>query len=166
MYSNINNDNIPNIGPISTLEYMVESTFGFDKNLKNNILDHIISLEKYIFRWRSVLGDGNCFFRAVIFGYLENIIFNRNINHLKYIMKDIDMKFDESYSKTRQLPYSIRNEFANMNFGLVIKILYLIYEILVNSDNTDSTLQAYEVLLKSFNFCSIFDSVLFYLSRR
>jgi hypothetical protein len=53
----------------------------------------------------------------------ENIIFNRNISLLKYIMVDIDLKFDESYTKTRQLPYSIRNEFANMNFGLVIKIL-------------------------------------------
>src|SRR5690606_13192328 len=58
-------DYLPHIGPVSTLEYMVESTFGFDRTLKSSIIDHILSLEKHIFRWRSVLGDGNCYFRAV-----------------------------------------------------------------------------------------------------
>jgi hypothetical protein len=153
--SNIGIDNT-NVGPVSTLEYMVESTFGFDRNLKQNIIDHIISLEKYIFRWRSILGDGNCFFRAVIFAYLENIIFERNILMIKHIMVEIHTKFNENYVNTRILPQGIKSQLLGMNIKLVIKILYLIYEILENNES-DCILKAYEILLKCFNFCAIFD---------
>jgi hypothetical protein len=40
-------------------------------------------LEKNIFRWRSIKGDGNCYYRAVIFSYLEDLILDKNILMLK-----------------------------------------------------------------------------------
>jgi hypothetical protein len=149
-------DYIPNIGPVSTLEYMVESTFGFDRNLKHDIIEHILSLEKHIFRWRSILGDGNCYFRAIMFGWLENILLEKNALMIKQLIVDMVKKFDESYYNTRILPQSIKNEIKGLNIALATKILYLIFEIL---ENNSDVLQAYEVLIKSFNYCTPFDNV-------
>ena len=81
------------IGPISTLEFMVESAFNFDSKQSKKMLLRIKSLRKHIFRWRTILGDGNCFFRAVIFSYFENLILEKNIILLKHICLEIYEKF-------------------------------------------------------------------------
>jgi hypothetical protein len=143
---------------VSTLEYMVESTFGFDRNLKGEMIEHILSLEKHLFRWRAISGDGNCYFRAIMFGWLENLVFEKNAIRIKYLVIDLYKKFEDSYHNTRILPQSVKNEIKNFNLALVIKILYLIYELLENN-NKDCVLQAYEVLIKCFNYCSPFDNV-------
>ena len=90
-------DNIPNVGPISTLEYMVENTITTENVTFDKILVHLSTLDDYIFRWRSVAGDGNCFYRSVIFAYLEHIIFRRDIIALKKIIVDINVWFDKDY---------------------------------------------------------------------
>ncbi len=156
---NYGNFSVQTVGPVSTLEYMVESTFGFDKNLINHITEHIISLDNYIFRWRSILGDGNCFYRAIIFAFLENIIFERNIELLKEIMTEINTKFDENYPNTRNLHFVNREEILKINKLLILKVFYLIYELLDSNKNAEGVHRAYEILLKSFMFCKSFDLV-------
>jgi hypothetical protein len=153
---NPKNDNQRTIGPVSTLEYMVESTFGFDKNLIIPITEHIISLEKYLFRWRSILGDGNCYYRAIMFAFLENLIFEKNILLLKKIMGEVNEKFDESYFNTRNLPILNQKEILSINKNLILKILYIMYEIL-DQNNVNSKEKAYEILIKCFLFCEAFD---------
>lgn len=153
-YQSKNDDYIPNVGPISTLEYMVESTFGFDRNLIDPISEHIISLEKYLFRWRSVLGDGNCFYRAIIFGFIEKNIFEKNVMLLKQIACEINEKFEES--NLRSLESHIRSEITSINKQLILKIFCLIIEILEQED-PESVSKAYEIFLKSFLFCNTFD---------
>jgi hypothetical protein len=154
IYNN-NPDAILNVGPVSTLEYMVEQTFGWDKNLSTSMANHVLSLESHIFRWRSIFGDGNCYYRAVIFSFMENIIFEKNILLLKTIITEINEKFDQNYFNTRTLSQSIRNDILSLDKNLIIKVLYIIYEVLENSK--DSVLPAYEVLLKSFLYCRSFD---------
>ncbi len=133
---------------------MVESTFGFDRNLIDPISEHIISLEKHLFRWRSVLGDGNCYYRAIIFGFLEKIIFDKNIIQLKQIVIDLNERFSDL--NIRGLSNTLRSEILNINKALIIKIFYLILEILDQND-ADSESKAYEIFLKSFLFCISFD---------
>ena len=161
LYSTLSkSDNQASIGPISTLEYMVESTFGFDNNLLHPISEHIISLEKHLFRWRSILGDGNCYYRAIMFAYLEKIVFEKNILLLKYIMTEINEKFDENYPNTRNLPNHNRQVINGLNKLLILKILYLIYEVLDQSNtnsNSECVQNAYEILIKSLIFCDAFD---------
>ena len=70
---------LSNIGPISTLESLVESNFVYDVTRKEDMYIHILMLEKYLYRWRLINGDGNCFYRAIIFSFLENIIITNNI---------------------------------------------------------------------------------------
>lgn len=155
--ANPKNDNQRTVGPVSTLEYMVESTFGFDKNSINHITEHIISLEKYLFRWRLILGDGNCYYRAIMFAFLENIIFEKNILLLKNIIGEINQKFDESYFNMRNLHINNQKEILSINKNLILKILYIIYEILDNSGVKNSNQNAYEILIKCFLYCDAFD---------
>lgn len=35
--------------------------------------------------WRSILGDGNCYYRSIIYGYLENAVINDNRDSLFYL---------------------------------------------------------------------------------
>ena len=72
-------DNVQTISPISGVGNLVESTFAFDSSFKEDMVYHLIELEKYIYKWRSIDADGNCFYRGVIFSFLENTILNNNI---------------------------------------------------------------------------------------
>ena len=150
-------DYVPNVGLISTLEYMIESTFGFDKNKYKEIINHFITLDKFIFRWRSISGDGNCYYRAIIFGFLEKIIFEKNILFIKKLIVEIDNIFNIENENLKYLSYEIKTEILAINKNLILKILYLIYEILDNPKNNDSVQLCYEILIKCFNFCAQFD---------
>ena len=41
------------------------------------------SLKQYVYVWRKIRGDGNCFYRAVIFRYMEILILNKQIDLIK-----------------------------------------------------------------------------------
>ena len=59
---------------------LIEQTYYYDKNFKNQMIEENCYLEKIIFNWRQILGDGNCFYRSVIFAWLEYLIFHKKIN--------------------------------------------------------------------------------------
>ena len=150
-----------NVCPLSTLEYMVESTFFYDKTLKVQMLQHVLELDDIIYRWRSINGDGNCFYRACIFSFLENIIFTKNILLLKEFICDFDDKLKDDYQNVRCFPF-IKNEIKKINKPLVTQILFLILSTLDNEGNGYG-MSAYEILIKAFNFCKPFDyGMIFY----
>lgn len=154
LYKSNANDNMPNIGPVSTLEYMIESTFGFDRSLQMSMTEHLISLENHIFRWRAINGDGNCYYRAIMFAFIENLVLEKNILMLKNIVVEMNSKFRSDYPNIAELPLELKKEILDsFDKSLVIKIFYLILENLENSNHVS----AYEILLKSFNFCKHFD---------
>jgi hypothetical protein len=50
-------DKLPNVGPVSTLDYLIE---GHRVNkTKQSIVGTYINLNEIIFRWREIAGDGN-----------------------------------------------------------------------------------------------------------
>ena len=160
-YSEISNT----IGPISTLEFMVESAFNFDKNQSSKMLSQIINLKKYIFRWRTVLGDGNCFFRAVIFSYFENLIFEKNITLLKHLCLEIDEKFSNENPLIKRLPPKLRNEYnlIDKNKLIIFNVLIKICNVLENStikDQTKCTFLAFEIFYESIIMSRDFDYML------
>ena len=59
------------IGEFNTLGSLVEKFYGYKEE------NHRIMVQKYklftqdIFKHRTIYGDGNCFYRAVLFSYLE-----------------------------------------------------------------------------------------------
>ena len=74
--------NIHNIGSVCSINYLVESTY-FSQNMsKESKLYDLTELSPYIYKFRNILGDGECFFRGLIFSFLENIILSNNIMQL------------------------------------------------------------------------------------
>jgi hypothetical protein len=154
-------DMLPKVGPISSLEYMIENSIS-DQH-QEQIIMHLSCLDEYVFRWRSINGDGNCFYRSVIFAFLEQIIFDKDTISLKKIIVDIKRMFNKDFlcSQNCILDKETIKEIIKINTDLIIKILLLIYEILdVKKDSNLDTIQiSYETILKSFNCSSQFDLV-------
>ena len=76
------------------IEHMVEQTYNYDIKLKKEMTEESAYLYRVIYSWRRVAGDGNCYYRSVIFSYLEYLIFTENINVLKRIISNIWIKFN------------------------------------------------------------------------
>lgn len=77
-------------------------------------------------------------------------------------MNDINKIMNDYYLETTDLPSSIKEEILKTNKILMLKLLYLMYELLDSSNSQESVHKAYEVLIKSFLFCKSFDIVRIY----
>jgi hypothetical protein len=103
----------------------------------------------------------------VIFSYLEYLIFTENINVLKRIISNIWIKFNVNYIYTKNLPENIKSILVSKETNVVMGILYCIIKQLENKDDKNKNkniFNAYELLLKAFNFSRSFDTLMiFYL---
>jgi hypothetical protein len=125
----------------------------------------IKSMRKFIFRWRKIAGDGNCFFRSVIFSYFENLIFEKKILNIKNICLILSRKFRNDNQLIRKLPMKLQCEynFSNTNDFIVYNILNQICNILENSNiknETECTFRAYELFYTSIIYFKEFDYML------
>ena len=135
----------------------MQSNFKFKIESSNDIISHQEQLRQYVYRWRGVSGDGNCFYRAVIFGYIENIIISRRSDLMAKLILDFNDMFEMLRVKvTSRL---IINQYAEVDPMIGNYILNFIYT-LMTDDFSDST-EAVEVAIKSFNFNKKFDKVRF-----
>ena len=156
----INNLRKENIYHVKGVEFMVEETYGFDKYLKDKMVEEICYLKRIMNSWRRVAGDGNCFYRSVIFSWLEYLIFNKKINILKIVMANLYTKFDPTYPKTKDLPLNLKKQFVTEERYLVLTIIEIIIRKLANNE----IMGAYLTLLKAFNVTRVFDRIMiFYL---
>ena len=154
------NDNLTyNVGPISTLESLVESNFVYDVTRKEDMYIHILMLEKYLYRWRLINGDGNCFYRAIIFSFLENIIITNNILLFREFLILFKEKINVNNKNISSKPY-IKNYVQKIDKTLIIQILFHLCECMDNKAGN-----VYEILVKSFNFCPPFDLGMIYFTR-
>ena len=64
------------VGCILPLTYLIESKFLANMEKIKEIKDKYNALKPYIYNYRTINGDGNCFYRAVMFRYLEILILN------------------------------------------------------------------------------------------
>ena len=144
----INESNSYSINPCVRIFRLVEASFGFDNNKINEMKQKLNLLSDYSF-YRRVKGDGNCYYRAIIFKYLEIIIFNNNIELMKDLILDVEECFEDKKIKNK------------LNIGttdfikpiLVKNILTAIYFSMIDND----ILKAYKLLNISINTCRKFD---------
>ena len=146
------------IGSISSLDFLVETTFNCSPNHYDIMIEDREKLNSYIYKFRSVLGDGDCFYRGFIFSFLENIILTNNI----MLMKELLILFHEKINPKNDL---IKDKdylliLHQMNFEIVTSILY----ILINQMESDIE-KAYKSLLKVFLYCPDFDFGIIYFTR-
>ena len=57
------------IGPLLPLAYLIENHYQFKKDKKKQMQEKYNRLKTHIFNYRQIYGDGNCFYRAVMFRY-------------------------------------------------------------------------------------------------
>ena len=159
------------IEPIINLKKLIESTFFFDSSLKTQMLNHYLELENIVYKFRGVKGDGNCFYRSIIFVFLENIIMEKNIMLLKEITTEINIKFSEEYINNLKLDEKyinqemkfknfLKDNLKNIKKDLIIQCLYVL---IISLDNPSQyKFDTFIVLIKLFIYCSPFDQALIY----
>ena len=74
------------ISCLCSLNFLVESTYYFRENYDELKKYDSIELEPYVYKYRNVNGDGDCFYRGLIFSLLENIILTNYIMQMKELL--------------------------------------------------------------------------------
>ena len=148
-------DNHKKVGPLTPLTHAIESTYSFKAEYRAEMQKKYNRLKKYICNYRTIYGDGNCFYRAIIFRYIELLILYKKTEIIKRLIVDIDRSFKSDEIKRRS---KIGNEIVNSNF--IIQILLVILEYTENGKIEEAHLSFYKALL----FSKIFDySLILYL---
>ena len=142
------------IGPLLPLTYCIENHYIFKPDKKIEMQNKYEKLKNYIFNFRTIFGDGNCFYRAVMFRYIELLILYNEINTLKALTIDINKSFQSSEIKKR---LKIGRDYLNPQ--LIIQVMVTIIELMESKRIPD----AHMALYKSFLFSKIFDySIILY----
>jgi len=148
------------IGPVSSLDYLIETTYYFQENYIHQMFNDKEQLQKYAFKFRNILGDGDCFYRGLIFSFLENIILTNNI----MLMKEISILFDEKISLKNPLVKEndfLKKEIEKKSLDIVTQIFHII----IHYMEIENTSETYIILLKVFLYCSDFDFGIIYFTR-
>ena len=136
------------VGGISPLTFLIEKSYSMDKAKIKEMSDKYNILKNYIYNYRTINGDGNCFYRAVMFRYLEILILNNKIEYLQNLINDIIICFNKEELKQRT---NIRG--LNIKPELTYKILILIVDLLKYNKKEE----AHQILVKSFSTSKKFD---------
>ena len=158
--SNINTnytqfDNNKKVGPFTPLSYVIESTYLFKPENTNEMQKKYDRLKKDILYYRTIYADGNCYYRAIIYRYIELLILNKKIEIFKFLIIDIYYSFQSEEIKKRLY---IGNDMLNPK--LIIQIMIIILEHLENN----RIAEAYKAFYDSLLFSKIFDySLILYL---
>lgn len=131
------------IGQFRSLSHLIESSFKFQHNMKTRMMQKYALLSDDIFQYRNIKGDGNCFYRAVMFSYIEQLIIFNEIEIVRNIIVDIYNSFQQ-------------NDFLKslkFDSNLIVKILVLI-EVAMKKEKIP---QAYDIYVKSWNNYKDFD---------
>jgi len=136
-----------NVGSISPLTYLIESNYQAKKEKVKEMKNKYDILQKFIINYRTINRDGNSFYRAVMFRYLEILILTNNIEQLKNVVFDFMNSFQSEKLKSRII---IRG--LNIKPDLSIKILILIIDLL----SYNMVEEAHKILVKSFTTCQKF----------
>ena len=139
-----------NVNPLISLKKLFEEmTLTNTNNIRLNYNEKYNKLLPIIYRCRKIKGDGNCYYRAVMFRYFEYIILNKNLIVLKKIILEMNQAFN---SKEIQERLYIKMD-CNFKPKLHLNIMYLILNLLENNKIKES----YELFVKCVLSCAIFD---------
>ena len=146
------------IGSISSLDFLIETTYNSNVNNYEIMIKDREELKPYIDKFRSILGDGDCFYRGFMFSLLENIILTDNIMLMKELLILNYEKINLKNELIKEKEYLLI--FHQMNVDIVTHVLY----ILINQMENDIK-KAYKTLLKLFLYCPDFDFGIIYFMR-
>jgi hypothetical protein len=109
------------IETLNSLNDLIMRRYHFSKINKDQQISDKKRLKQMVFKYRKILNDGNSFYRGIIFNFLENIIFSKNILLMKEILILFIEKIANDNPKIEEKEYLIEKDINN-----VINILYII----------------------------------------
>ena len=119
--------------PFSKLENLQTFIYKYSVHECPKIMANAINIFN---NWRMTLGDGNSFYRVIMFSLIENYIFEKNSELLKVVLNEMTSdNFIETY-KLKKMEYK-------KCFSILSAILMLI--------ENDMEEKAYELFLKAYN---------------
>ena len=146
------------IGTLSSLNYLIENTYDSQPTHVQLMFSDKSKLEKYLYKYRTILGDGDCFYRGIIFSFMENIILTRNVMLLKELTILYDEKINVNNPLVKEKEYLKR--IKNMNRSLVTQTLYILIKTL-----EEDIKAAYIILIKVSLYAKDFDIGIIFLAR-
>ena len=139
-----------NVNPIISLKNLFEEINLTNlNNIRLNYNEKYNKLFPIIYRCRKIKGDGNCYYRAVMFRYMEQIILSKNLILLKKLILEMNQAFK---SKEIQDRLHIKID-INFKPDLHLKIMYLILTLMQKGQIKES----YELFIKCVLSCAVFD---------
>ena len=100
--------------------------------------------------WKKIKNDGNCFYRAILFSFLENLIFKNDINFLKNFICDFKFLLTDTHLIQMAKEYKI-------DLNIAFKCLIMLYFSLTSRSH-DPIAKTYVVLIKMLNNYKDFDN--------
>ena len=138
------------VGEFNTLGNLIEKYYGYKEERHRIMVEKYKLLKQDIFKHRTIYGDGNCFYRSVLFSYLEQLILFKELNTIKNFIFDIKAFL---YSDQVQVICDRLDERPKLDKLLIIRVLVLIYLGVKNNKIKDT----YSLFVKAFNNLSLFD---------
>ena len=141
------------IGPLLPLTTLIEGSYSYKPELKNEMQKKYFRLKNYVCNCRTIYGDGNCYYRAVMFRYIELLIVNKKSDFIKLLILDINNCYSDQGTKL----HLIFNR-QQINSEIIIQILIIIYELVENNNILEAYNAFYKAILcsKDFDFLLIF----------
>ena len=150
---------IKGIGTLSSLDFLIESKYTSSANIKDMFSDKS-KLEVYIYKFRNIQGDGDCFYRGVIFSLMENIVLTNNIMQMKELLVLFYEKINKNNPVIKQKEY-LSDQIEKINIDIISQLLYS----LINYMETKDISSTYLLLLKAFIYCPPFDYGILFFTR-
>ena len=144
------------IGPLLPLTTLIENSYKYKPEFRNKMQNKYIRLKNYICNYRTIYGDGNCYYRAVMFRYIELLILNKKSNLIKLLILDINRCYSNKEAKMH-LTYNKQE----INSEIIIQIMIIIYQLVEN----DNLIEAHQCLYKSILCSKDFDFLLIFYFR-
>lgn len=126
----IDYNSIPAVSPVTDIEFLINSLTSVNKKINDNKFFELYSEAfKYIYCWRSVNGDGNCFYRAVMFLVIERAILKNDLFYFRYLLTDVINAIQYISFKKLKSVYSdlFGNKYKNDEIQFLVGLM-LIYE--------------------------------------
>ena len=108
---------IKGIGTLSSLDFLIESKYTSSANIKDMFSDKS-KLEVYIYKFRNIQGDGDCFYRGVIFSLMENIVLTNNIMQMKELLVLFYEKINKNNPVIKQKEY-LSDQIEKINIDII-----------------------------------------------
>ena len=139
-----------NVNPLFSLKQLFEEiSLTNANNIRFNYNERYKKLMPFIYRCRKIKGDGNCYYRAVMFRYFEQIILSKNLIVLKKIILEMNQAF-----KSKEIQDRL---YIKMDVNFKPKLHLNIMCIILNLLEKDKIKEAYELFIKCVLSCSVFD---------